>query len=765
MEPRFRADIEGLRGVAVLAVVLFHAGYKFFAGGFVGVDVFFVISGFLITGLIRREVQSKRFSFREFYIRRTQRLFPAAFVMIAVSFVVAACLYSPQDLRRMGGESVYATVALSNVFYWLQSGYFDTDSIRKPLLHTWSLGVEEQFYLVWPALLVLAMRMRAATVTMVIALVAAASLIACVRMMKHDPTAAFFLTPFRMFEFAIGGILTSLRPLPAAAGKAAFAVGFAVVMCSVLAYSEATPFPGLYALPPAIGTALMIAGGEQGGLARLLTNPLMRWIGRISYSLYLAHWPVAVFATYTAPPEMAALLKPAILAGSFVVALPLFYLIEQRFRSVAPRTATDRIGFMLACALAAVTFLPIAASAWASNGWAWRLAKELRTVSAVPKEDHERYLFSRNAAFATTKFTAEGTNILIVGDSQASDFLNVLVEAGFHQRANVRLFPIETRCGALIVPMEKKADYWTKENVWTVPRPDVAATCQKLQADFEALPEVKTASVIYLASLWYVHTVPYIATTVKSLQAKSTARVVVIGRKTQHRGSIELASAHGRLQGLESYAGDNRMAETDTVNDAIKASLGTGVNFLNIIDHLCPTAKRCHVLTRDGMPILFDQSHFSVDGAKWIGEKMRAELTRVMTGHSPAKPVASICRDGVTFQEAGHWHACEPDGRWLSELSGSVRLDGAEGAKGISIRGFTFGVARRLTISVDGKVAYSGIVEDADLQVGLATPSQLNPLDVRFDFEGPTPFSPRSIGHSNDDRQLNFMLREISLIR
>ncbi len=764
----FRADIEGLRAVAVLAVLLFHAGFAVFSGGYVGVDVFFVISGFLITSLIRRQVADGRFSFTHFYIRRLRRLLPASLCTIVVTFAVAALFFSPHDMARMGGEALYATVSLSNVFYWLQAGYFDADSIRKALLHTWSLGVEEQFYLIWPALIVASLRVpRLLLPTILVA--GAASLTACLWMMRTDASAAFFLTPFRVYEFAIGAALTGL-PAPARGpARLSFTIGMGLVLYAVFAFGETTLFPGLAALVPALGTALMIWGGKEGGPAAILTIPPMRWIGQISYSLYLTHWPVAVFATYIVTSDQNFYLKPIIFFGAFATAIPLYYLVEQPMREGGRLAITDGLKFGLASALAVIAFLPLAASAWASNGWPWRLPKALLSINAVPKVDYERYLFARNPNYELTPFRPGGPNILIVGDSQASDLLNLFVETGIDKEAAVKILPIETRCGALIIPKEQQTAYWTKENSWTVKSPEIAEACKQRQALLETSPDVAAATVIYLTSLWYVHTTPYIAATVERLQRRTKAQIIVVGRKTQNRGSIELANAHGRLTGLEDLAARNRMVETDTVNATIKSAVGS--RFLDILALICPTTERCRVLTPRGKPILFDQSHFSPEGARYIGNLLKPEIRRHMAMPAVAMAAAAMpprqshCFPAIEFLDAENWHACEPTGRWLQAMSTTLRLTGIEGSNAVRLRGMTFGARRRMIVSVRDRVVFDAPIDTVDARIELGEKKHATQLDVDVRFEGTAPVSPSSLGLSADTRTLNFMLHELTAIR
>ena len=296
---RYRPDIDGLRAIAVLSVVLYHAGFTTFGGGYVGVDIFFVISGFLITRLLVSEIVEGggRLDFGRFYLRRARRLLPALFFTLLASSVVAIWSLSPQQLELYGASLAYSVLSVSNIYFYLQSGYFDTAAALKPLLHTWSLGVEEQFYLLWPLLLFLCVPRRwlAATAVATAGLV---SLALSEALLAEHADAAFYLMPFRIFQFSLGASLVWLIPrqtMSETGRDALLVVGFVLIACAVFLFSDETPFPGLHALVPSFGAVLCIYAGETRRLGRLLSNRLSVSIGLISYSLYLVHWPIVSF--------------------------------------------------------------------------------------------------------------------------------------------------------------------------------------------------------------------------------------------------------------------------------------------------------------------------------------------------------------------------------------------------------------------------------------------------------------------------------------
>lgn len=298
----YRADIDGLRSVAVLLVVLFHFGIGYFPGGYIGVDVFFVLSGFLISSLIFKDLDAKRFSFSTFYYRRIKRLAPVYFVVMASSCVAAYSIMLPSDFKEFGQSLFASAIYLSNILFYLESGYFDSASHIKPLLHTWSLSVEEQFYIVFPVLALFLFRFGRNVLVVTICFLTLTSLVFAQLYLGKDQSAVFFLYPFRAWEMFLGSILAlNVIPKPKRALSANLLsiIGLLVILVTSVVYDESTPFPGTSALFPCLATMALILSGSCGGIVnRALANPVPVFIGKLSYSMYLWHWPVYVFYNY-----------------------------------------------------------------------------------------------------------------------------------------------------------------------------------------------------------------------------------------------------------------------------------------------------------------------------------------------------------------------------------------------------------------------------------------------------------------------------------
>ena len=333
---RYRPDIDGLRTIAVLAVLFFHLDIALFSGGYVGVDVFFVISGFLITRNIVNDIEAERFRFSNFYVRRARRLFPALFFTLALTLAVGAFILTPDHMARLGNSLIFALFSLSNFYFWSASGYFDTAAELKPLLHTWSLSVEEQYYLIWPAILVALMSRKSPRLVLcILVLTGLLSLYFTETWLSTDGAGAFYLPMFRVIEFAFGAVCVwacRYPPPTNAAAEILTALGLAMIALAVFAYDRETRFPGLAALTPCFGTALLIYAGPAKYLGRILDNRLCVGIGLTSYSLYLVHWPIIVYYKYWKLEPLSPLDQTIIVAVSIALATWMYFFIERPFR-------------------------------------------------------------------------------------------------------------------------------------------------------------------------------------------------------------------------------------------------------------------------------------------------------------------------------------------------------------------------------------------------------------------------------------------------
>lgn len=429
---KYRADVDGLRAVAVLMVILFHSGLAF-SGGYVGVDVFFVISGYLITGIIVGQQMQGSFSLKNFWMRRIRRILPASIVMVIVTLFAGVLLLLPRDLDELGKSAVAQQFIASNFFFWHHTGYFDSRADLKPLLHTWSLAVEEQFYLVYPLLLVLCQRMTQKNLFQLLsALTLGSFCLACYLVYEHAG-ATFYATPTRAWELSIGGLLALIETrLIWSRGLREFAglLGLGLVCYAAFTFNKETVFPGANALLPCFGAVLIIAASASGPtfVKKVLSFKPIVFIGLISYSLYLWHWPVLVYQRYWFGDNTSVTTMTIILLFCFLMSTLSWKFIEQPFRSsgTGESIAWSRVcvlvgsGSLLAFASAAMIIL--------GDGLPSRVPENVKAIlkNAAPPRDLK--------AFDREAHDCEEDHLPFIGDLQ-STAPQFLVWGDSHARA------------------------------------------------------------------------------------------------------------------------------------------------------------------------------------------------------------------------------------------------------------------------------------------------------------------------------------------
>lgn len=468
----YRRDITGLRSIAVLIVVLFHLQLDVFSGGFVGVDVFFVISGFLLTQIITAKIEQRTFSFLDFYKRRIRRLFPALFITILASAIAAVIILPPDYLIDFSKSAITALLSASNIYFWLTSGYFDTDSLAKPLLHTWSLSVEEQFYLAWPLLLLIAVKLRRFFLGPVIILGLAfiGSLGLSQVMTGLSPDAAFYLLPFRVFEFAAGGLigfLPAMRHRLAAHGLSL--IGFAGILIATFVFTEDTSFPGLPALLPTLGTAALIYAGKDSLVGRALSFQPFVYVGEISYALYLTHWPIIILFGFASVNglNLSPLEQAALFSASLGSAVLLHTFVERPFRLgshrfIIARQAGDASVFAAFAVCIAALSTPMV-YILNQKGLPDRFDNS-EAITALLSSVKEKLPKTDTVA----PIAENAPNVLLVGDSHAGVLGGAFEKFGAESGINIRT-EIMSGCAPLMdtytIPMRKTCNAQMKNQL------------------------------------------------------------------------------------------------------------------------------------------------------------------------------------------------------------------------------------------------------------------------------------------------------------
>ncbi len=443
MKLGYRKDIDGLRAIAVLAVVLNHAGFRAFEGGYVGVDVFFVISGFLITAIIAREIQDGEFTIYKFYERRIRRILPALTGLTLFVLLAGFFLYDDEKIKAMAKSIFAAMLFYSNINFWMESGYFDAPSQLKPLLHTWSLAVEEQFYIVFPLLMVFLSRFGNKARNWSLFAIALLSFGAAVYQVGEDAATAFYLAHFRAWELLIGAFL-ALDIFPLIGDKrlntALGFFGLGLILFPIFSYTESTPFPGLGALAPVLGAALVIYSNTASETltAKILGFAPFVFVGKISYSLYLWHWPLIIFSKYYLIRPMTGGERNFVLALTLVISIISWRFIETPFRSKTFISASRVYAF------AAVSMLALLSVSWGMQYHPTRFGLQ---ANVEPNKQADRWLFKEcninyldnptDILTCDIGATGKPASFMVWGDSHAPTYGKALHMAARGKEAGV----------------------------------------------------------------------------------------------------------------------------------------------------------------------------------------------------------------------------------------------------------------------------------------------------------------------------------------
>jgi peptidoglycan/LPS O-acetylase OafA/YrhL len=434
-EMNYRREIDGLRAFAVVSVILFHAGFKAFGGGFVGVDVFFVISGYLISNIIFEEIELGQFSIFRFYERRARRILPALFLVMLVCLPFAWFWMLPSDIKQFSQSLVAVSIFASNILFWSESGYFDAAVELKPLLHTWSLAIEEQYYLIFPFLILFAWRWGRGFLYILLGMLLFLSLVIAQWGLSENPTATFYLLPARGWEFLIGAFVSfylsrkNKSNSSQLMGECGGVAGLLLVLYAIFSFNDKTPFPGFYALVPTLGAALIIVfANSETIVGRLLSFNIIVQLGLVSYSAYLWHQPVFAFALRRGFLESGKLSFSILIVLTFILAYLSWRYVELPFRDKNKIGVRSVLRYGIICSMA---FILLGVVGSLSNGFEARLSKEQRDLLSFNNYDYKEiyregrcFLKPEQTYTAYSKECSEvsinGEEILIWGDSHAA---------------------------------------------------------------------------------------------------------------------------------------------------------------------------------------------------------------------------------------------------------------------------------------------------------------------------------------------------------
>lgn len=624
---RYRPHIDGLRAIAVLGVVLYHFGATWLPGGFLGVDMFFVISGFLISRSIYRDVENGEFSITAFYERRARRILPAFMAVTALTAMFSAWLMLPSALADFAKSAIASTLFSSNIFFYLTSDYFAPSAIELPLLHYWSLGVEEQFYLLFPLIILVTNRFAKTWTGVVVLLLFLASLVGCIAVRGIDPPAAFYLLPFRAFEILIGCLL-ALRKFPFPSRPAvAFtcsATGLFLCLASFFALSEEMALPGILSLLPCVGAALIIIGSEKtvAAPARFLSAPPVLFIGRISYSLYLVHWPVAVFMNMV-DPDMSPATRLALGCSlSLGLSYLSFALVERPTRksgAIGPLNIPSFFSVSVAFTLV------IAAATISASGWPQRLKPDVAKILEYNGYDYADLMRS-GVCFIEPENSVEdfdktkcvpitGKRILLWGDSSMAQY-------------DYGLEPIMNKNGVAVGQITSSGCL-PLENTGSPARPN----CLPFNSLALRLVMETTPDAVVLGGVWSTKSYELAALekTIATLE-KAGIKIFLIGPPAYYKERIPVVLAKRKFTGDDTKFAASALRDDVTIGrDAIMKRLAArypSLTYISTADQIC--RGECKLIDDDGVPLYFDNMHMTKEGSAYYGKYLASEILREM---------------------------------------------------------------------------------------------------------------------------------------
>lgn len=632
----YRADIDGLRAIAVLLVVLYHLHTAKCSGGFVGVDTFFVISGYLISSLIVSDIDSGRFSLTDFYERRIRRIFPALIVMLAGVAILADVTLLPTELKACGKSLMAALLSVSNFYFWIHTSYFDAStgaSSITPLLHTWSLAVEEQFYLVLPLTLRALRSLPRPRLFAVLSLIAIASLIWSSITAAQNSSAAFYMLHTRAWELLLGTLLAICPErfqVPSALRDLVSLLGLALILWPSFTYTDDTPFPGLTAVPPCLGTALVIFAGfgksaRPGYVSRFLSLPPMRFVGLISYSLYLWHWPLIVFShAYGGVSSLPArILKLSLLLLSVGIAALSWRFVEMPFRygSFRPsRKQLFRIAFGGVASLVAVAGCLILFSG-ALTRWS---PDAIRVASYLDYRPEEQFrqgtcfvdgLLGQkyNAAECLVSKSGE-KNYLLIGDSHAAALWYGLS----HTFAGVNTMQATASgCKPVI------EDRFTPGAIGRL-RERQSECRDVIGSIFNNYLPSHPPDALLIAANWDPEDIPGLRGTLQWTTGRGIP-TILFGPMVAYDAPLP------RLLALSIQAHDRALPDSHLLMkywplDADMRKLAgqfPGVKYVSLLAPMCE-GHSCTVYAGDGTPLEFDSNHYTKQGSLAVAERIKA---------------------------------------------------------------------------------------------------------------------------------------------
>lgn len=606
---RYREEIDGLRAFAVIPVILFHAGLPGFEGGFVGVDIFFVISGYLITSIILSELSENRFSFSNFYIRRIRRIVPALFFVTIICIPLSWTFMSPTQVDDFNKSLIAVALFMSNILFWRESGYFSIASEEKPLLHTWSLAVEEQFYLIFPLFAYILFRLRKDKMLYAFGFVALFSLVLCEFSWRNMPSANFYLLPTRLWEIMSGSFIAALLAKGGPKSNNLLAtLGGTMLGISLLFFHSGVPSPSVYTILPVAGTVLLLMfADKKTWVGKFLSQQIFIWIGLISYSAYLWHQPLFAFARVVLYERPSVILLLGLSLLSLTLATFSYHFVEKPFRKGIFSRGVTLILFLL-CWLtifgaSALHSRFIQDDTKNNQHYKWlhfNQTEEFETLWEVSK----CYIEKGSSTWSDFDKSqclihgSEGTNILVVGDSHAAQLVSSLRAQNGVSVSNVSA----SGCRPLL---------YEKASVSL----DINCLKRNEYLFSEYLPDLfSKVDILLLSARWMNNETEEMQATFDLLKSLGV-RVIIVGSEPRFVKNVpELLAKYSTGIVPSRYLDNSRILTDEKLREIVPKDF----IFLSLKDHIC--SSDCKLL-RDEKLIIFDREHLTPFGAERFVEE------------------------------------------------------------------------------------------------------------------------------------------------
>lgn len=647
---RYRPEIDGLRALAVIPVILFHAGFSTFSGGYLGVDIFFVISGYLITSILLIDLRVGNFSVARFYERRARRILPALLLVLIICLPFAWFWLLPNDMKAFSDALMSICIFSSNIVFWRTDDYFDVATKLKPLIHTWSLSVEEQYYVFFPLLLACIWRFGRRYLEASLIGIALFSLVAAEWGSIYKAPAAFYLLPTRAWELLLGALTAIYLIRDSAIGNSIVdgfssgpsigalsrggecqadsallaqslllelggILGISLIAYAILCFNNQTRTPSFYTLIPTIGAVCIIVfTSPQTFVGKILASRPMVGIGLISYSAYLWHQPVFAFARQWDMREPSMLVMALLTLGVLGVAALSWKYIETPFRDkerFTPRSIV-KYGILISTALIVFGF-----AGHITKGFLFRYNAQDQKLVALDRYEAGHYVSSLFNQHVLRLFDENDSRkkILIIGDSYSQDLVNALQEAGFLKHIQISTRHISHLCGNLFI---SQADLRELSNESFMPM----CNGEGLFEDLKLRELMQSADEIWFASMWHKWQANYIDKSFVNIEQETKKPIKIFGTKDFGEVNLKALLALSNAQKIDFRQNIN--LEHQKVNQIMRSALPANV-YIDTQALICGSDNSCHLFDDGGNLLSFDGWHLTRAGAVYFGSKLSGD--------------------------------------------------------------------------------------------------------------------------------------------